>query len=517
VIQSESSETSFKGFGYIFESGTPIPNELALIQSIRDDAKDNDKDKDKDNDNDYYSTSIFKRNQVSFYGSLIYTLLGRYNLTASLRNDATNVSGTSTRNRFLPTWVVAGAWTVTNEPFMENQDIFSNLKLRVSYGLRGNAGNRGPDLVAYYGLKSRIYTSNNELSIGISQPEVSDLGFEKEHIFNAGLDASFLKYLNVTFEYYHRKNFDLIGLKTVPISLGYVNKLINWATMTNQGLEFSLRINPIPITEDLKISGSFNIGYNRNKVVSNYFGDNPTTFTATRIDGFPFQGKPLSGLYSYKFAGLDANGLAQYFDSKGGKVYGFNSSDKDYKTIEYQGSRDPLYSGGFSTSLSYKGISLTGLFTYAAGNVIRKSSFYRKNNLQTLFRDDLNVPADYKDRWQAPGNEKYTDIPRLMDNTDANFYTNKGIFGTQYKSYNKSNIRTIDASYIRLRNVTLKYAFPKGITDIVKVDYLSMKLEATNVALFASKKLRGQDPETLLEGTNIPPVKSLAFGINIGF
>ncbi|MGY0408285.1 MAG: hypothetical protein ACWIPJ_08040, partial [Polaribacter sp.] len=114
-------------------------------------------------------------------------------------------------------------------------------------------------------------------------------------------------------------------------------------------------------------------------------------------------------------------------------------------------------------------------------------------------------------------NEKYTDIPRLMDNTDANFYTNKGIFGTQYKSYNKSNIRTIDASYIRLRNVTLKYAFPKGITDIVKVDYLSMKLEATNVALFASKKLRGQDPETLLEGTNIPPVRSLAFGINIGF
>ncbi|QTE22567.1 SusC/RagA family TonB-linked outer membrane protein [Polaribacter cellanae] len=505
IIQSKSSETSFKGFGYIFESGTPIPNELALIKSIR------------DNDENYYNTAIFRRNQVSFYGSLIYTLKNRYNFTASLRNDATNVSGTSTRNRFLPTWVAAGAWTVTNEPFMENQDIFSNLKLRVSYGLRGNAGNRGPDLVAFYGLKSRIYPSYNELSIDIRQPEVSDLDFEKEHIFNAGLDASFLKYLNITFEYYHRKNFDLVGLKTVPLSLGYDSKLINWATMTNQGLELSLKVSPIKITDDLNVSGSFNIGYNKNEVVSNYFGDNPTTFRATRINGFPFQNKPLTGLYSYKFAGLDANGLAQYFDAKGNKIHGFNRSDKDYGNIEYQGSRDPLYSGGFSTSLNYKGLTLTGLFTFAAGNVVRKSDFYRRNNIQTLFRDDFNVPGDYKDRWQAPGNESYTNIPRLTDNTDATFYAGQGIFGTQYEAYNKSNIRTVDASYVRLRNVSLKYAFPKLLTDILKVDYLSMRLEATNVALFASKKLRGQDPETLLEGTNIPPVKSLSLAINLGF
>ena len=505
IIQAESSESKFKGFGYIFESGTTVPDELALIKSIR------------DSESDYYSTSIFRKNQVSFYGSLIYTLSDRYNLTSSLRNDATNISGTSTKNRFLPTWVVAGAWTVTNEPFMENQDIFSNLKLRVSYGLRGNAGNRGPDLVAYYGLKSRIYPSFNELSINISQPEISDLDFEKEYIFNAGIDASFLKYLNINFEYYNRKNFDLIGPKSVPISLGYDEKRINWAVMSNKGLEFSLKISPIAIANNLKISANFNIGYNRNKVVSNYFGNRPTTFKATGIKGFPFKGKPLTGLYSYKFAGLDANGLAQYFDSKGNKVYGFISSDKDYGNIEYQGSRDPLYSGGFSTSLSYKRISLTGLFTYVAGNVIRKSNFYRKNNFQTLFRDDFNVPGDYGDRWQAPGNEKFTSIPRLLDNTDVDFYIGKGIFDTQYQGYNKANIRTVDVSYIRLRNVSLKYDFPKLLTDILKVDYLNANLMGTNLVLFTSKKLRGQDPETLLEGTNIPPVKSVSFSVNVGF
>ncbi|GFR80664.1 TonB-linked outer membrane protein, SusC/RagA family [Elysia marginata] len=500
IIKSTSNEVFLDGIGYIFASGTPFTKELAMTKLLT-------------GGNKYYNTSVFRRNQVSFYGSLTYNFIKKYNLTMSLRNDATNISGESSRNRFLPTYTVAAAWLVDKEGFF-NQEAISNLKLRASFGLRGNAGNRGPDVVAIHQNLNRIYKGFDVLAIHILEPEVSDLEFEKEYIVNLGVDVSFLKYFSLTANYYHRKNFDLIGSKEVPLSTGYDVKTMNWATMTNQGYEASLRINPITLFKDFSIATTFNIGFNKNKVVSNYIGSNPTIFYATNIGGYAFQGRPLTGLYSFKFSGLDSNGLAQYFDAKGNKVYGFTGDNKDYGNIEYQGSRDPLYSGGFSFTFNYKKLSLTTFFSYVAGNVIRKPHLYKGN----MASDLSNLSQDFQDRWQSFGNEKYTNIPRLLDAQDRTFFQSKGIFsGSQYECYNKSDIRTVNASYMRLRNVSLKYDIPQKAVNFLKLDYISAQLQGTNLLLFASEKLRGQDPEILIQGTNIPPITSFTLGLNVGF
>jgi len=507
MIKNISNENYHKGYGYIFSAGTPFPDELALKRSVR------------SNEN-YYGISPFRKNQFSFYGSLNYTRLNKYIINASLRNDATNLFTTATRDRFLPTWTIAGAWFLHKEPFMQGLNkILPHIKLRSSYGLRGNAGNRGPDLVAYYGNKNRkTYPKFNSLVIRVNEPENATLEFEKEYIFSTGIDFSLFNWVDITAEYYHRENFDLIGFRPVAPSLGYQNKQLNWATMENEGMEFAITSKPVKITSDFSWKGSFNIGYNKNTVISNYIGNDPSIYTAARNNGYPFQGRPLTGLYAFQFASLDHTGRPQYYNSSGNKVYGFISGDKNYGNIAYQGSRDPLYSGGFNTSFTYKGITLGTSMAFNLGHVVRKNSFYRDDSINTLFRDDLNIEGDYRNRWRAPGNENFTTVPRLLDDVDQDFYTGMGVFTRNaLVAYNRSDIRTIDASFLRIRTISLQYEFPGKLLEKLGLSYLQTELQLTNPVVFASKKLRGQDPEALLSGTNIPPVKAVTFNLNVGF
>ena len=287
IILNQYNQTRLNGFGFIFANGTSYPDELALIRSIRLNRG--------DETDDYYALSRFTRNQLSFYGSLNYTFLNKYILTGSLRNDATNVSGNSLRNRFLPTWSVGGAWLASQEPFMKNMDnILSVNKLRASYGLRGNAGNRGPELVARLGNQVNVYPEYGQLVVNVSEPVNEDIEWEKEHIVSAGIDMTLFDLFDVTADYYHRKNFDLIGERSVAPSLGYATKQLNWATMTNEGVEVSVSVRPIEIFNDLRWQGLFNIGYNKNTVASNYIGNDPTLYTAAGIKDTLFRAGPLT-------------------------------------------------------------------------------------------------------------------------------------------------------------------------------------------------------------------------------
>ena len=460
----------------------------------------------------------FTRNTVSYYSSLSYNFRNKYILDASLRNDATNVSGTASRNKFLPTWAVGVAWNVNNEPFMEAvENTISNTKLRVSYGLRGNAGYRGPDLVAYYENIIRPYAGYTVSGVNIVESENTDLEFEKEYMFSTGIDFTLLKGLDFTVNYYTRKNFDLVGYKPVQSSSGYLTKLFNWADMENKGVEASVNIKTIKISKNFSWSGMINFAYNKNVVLSDYQGNNPSVFNATVPEGFPLQGKPLTGLYSFRFAGLNERGLATYYDNAGKPVNGFLETNRDLTNMHYEGSRDPLYSGGFTSNFTYKNLTLGLSFVFNAGHVVRKTDYYRGGTTSSLYRDDLNVGGDFAYRWRARGNEKFTSIPRLILQEDLNDYINEGFFDASvYTVYNRSDIRTIDASYLRFRNVTLQYALT-NLAKRIKMQNLSFGFEASNLAVFASDRLNGMDPETLLTGLNMPPLKSFTFSLSATF
>ncbi|SIN68453.1 SusC/RagA family TonB-linked outer membrane protein [Chitinophaga niabensis] len=522
VTQNKQSANFSRNYGYRGDSKTFASSPLAYERLLLSTNLPDDERRNYNGRNLLQGTASYvndaTRNAVSYYSSLSYNYKGRYILDASLRNDATNVSGRATRNRFLPTWALGGAWNFTEEGFMESLDkVITNGKLRVSYGLRGNAGYRGPDLVAYYLNIVRPYPDYNTTGVNIVEAENSDLEFEKEYMFSTGIDFTLANAVDITFNYYSRKNFDLVGNKPVQSSSGYVTKLFNWADMKNEGIEASVNIRPITIVGDFRWSGMVNLGYNRNEVVSDYQGNNPSVFDATGSEGFPLQGKPLTGLYSFRFAGLNENGLATYKDGTGKTVLGFAESNRNLVDVSYQGSRDPIYSGGFTSNFIYKDFMLGVSFVFNAGHVVRKADYYRGGSLSSLYRDDLNAPGDFAYRWRAKGDEQYTAIPRLLLRDDINDYINSGFFDASvFGVYNRSDIRTVDASYLRLRNITLQYNFGQ-LARQWRMQNFTLGFEASNLAVFASKRFNGMDPETLLTGLNMPPVKSFTFNLSATF
>lgn len=461
----------------------------------------------------------FTRNAVSFYSSMDYMFRERYILNASLRNDATNISGRSARSRFLPTWSLGGAWNFGNEDFMDGvKKVITSGKLRVSYSLRGNAGYRGPDLVAYYANMVRpSFPEFNTTGVNITEAENSSLEFEKEYQFSPGLDLSLFDKLDITLNYYSRKSFDLVGNKPVQSSSGYLTKMFNWADMKNVGMEAAINIRPVKIAGDFSWSGMVNVGYNKNTVVSDYQGNFPSVMDASAAEGFPLMGKPVTGLYSFRFRGLNENGLAEYYDAAGKTVLGFPETNRDLTNLVYQGSRDPMYSGGFTSNFTYRNLLLGVSLVFNTGHVVRKADYYRDGKLSSVYRDDKNAPGDFVYRWRAKGDERYTNIPRLLIRDDINDYNNLGFFDASiFNVYNRSDIRTIDASYLRLRNIILQYNFSK-FAKSWKMQNLTAGLEASNLAVFASKRFNGMDPETLLTGLNMPPVKSFTFSLSATF
>jgi hypothetical protein len=147
----------------------------------------------------------------------------------------------------------------------------------------------------------------------------------------------------------------------------------------------------------------------------------------------------------------------------------------------------------------------------------RKADFYRGGTISGLFRDDQNANGDFAHRWRANGNEQYTNVPRLILQDDINDYNNAGFFNKSiFSTYNMSDLRTINASYLRLRNINLQYNFER-FAKRVKMQNLTVGLEASNLAVFASKRLNGMDPETLLTGLNMPPVKSFTLNLSATF
>lgn len=522
VTQNKQATNFARNYGYRSESKTFASAPLAYERLFTSTSLPADETRMYNGRNLLQGTSAYitegTRNAVSYYSNMSYVFKSRYIFDASFRNDATNVSGSATRNRFLPTWNMGVSWNISKEDFMVKTDNYlSDARLRISYGMRGNAGYRGPDLIAYYENIVRLYPDYNTTGVNILESENTALEFEKEYIFNAGFDFSLFRKLDFTFNYYTRKNFDLVGYRPVQSSAGYLTKLFNWADMKNVGYEVSMNIRPLTIIGNFKWSGVFNMGYNKNTIVSDYQGNTPSVFNGANSQGFARQGKPLTGLYAFNFAGLKENGLPSYYNAKGEVVDAFLTSDRDLASLEYQGSRDPLYSGGFTTNFMYKNLTVGASFVFNAGHVVRMADFYRDGRISSLYRDDQNMNGDYAYRWKASGDEQFTNIPRLILLEDINDYVNNGFFDASvFSTYNMSNIRTIKASYLRIRNITAQYTLNQ-LSKRLKMQNLAVGIEVSNLAVFASRKFNGMDPETLLTGLNTPPVRSVTFNLSANF
>ncbi|QDW22189.1 SusC/RagA family TonB-linked outer membrane protein [Flavobacterium sp. KBS0721] len=454
--------------------------------------------------NDFAADRELVNRYVSFYGTGGYTYDRRYSVTGSLRWDRSNLWGTDNKYQNKPTWSTGAAWNIDKESFFHVNWI-NVLKLRGSYGIGGNvAKDSAPYLTAYYNPNNNV----GGLQGGINSRPNPELSWEKTTTTNIGLDFSFFNNrLSGTFDVYNKKGQDLLANSNgVPTEgFGFSTYKINNGEMTNKGIETTLR-GTIVKTASFSWDASVLYAYNKNKV--DYVKVEAPVYYL-QLDypsAYPRVGNDFNTIYGYEWAGLNEKGLPQVYNAAGEKVK-YNPSDLN--AVKDYGSTVPTHSGSFHTSVNYKNFSLSALFIYELGHKIRNTFLPMLSNnysgaLGDYVTDITTVNKNIVNRWQQPGDEAFTNIPRAVYEYDPDFTSDSRDI------YRYANINILDASNIRLSNVSLAYQMPRDIIKRIQLQDVRFNLNAENVFTVA----KSRDAKYLLNGFQSP---SLVFGVNINF
>lgn len=464
---------------------------------------------------DYYSLNRTRNRSVAFFANATYSYKGKYTLNGTVRYEGTNRMGRSRSSRWMPTWNVSGAWNAHEEKFFESlKPALSHFTLKASYSLTAD---RGPaDVTNSQAIISsyspyRPFTDIQEMGLYIKELENSELTYEKKHELNIGADMGFLdNRINFAIDWYKRNNYDLIGIVNTQGVGGQILKYANIASMESKGVEFSISTKNIQ-TKDFKWSTDLIFSHAKNEVTE--LRQNARVMDLVSGTGFAKQGYPVRGLFSIPFKGLDKNGVPQVLNEKGEVT----STDMNFQErqetdfLKYEGPTDPTITGSFGNVFTYKGFRFNVFITYSFGNVIRLNPVFKAE-----YSDLSAMTREFKNRWTLSGEENVTQVPAILNKRD--FESNKDIrYG--YNAYNYSTERIAKGDFIRMKEISLSYDFPKSWISNLKLADLSLKLQATNLFLiYADKKLNGQDPEFFNSGGVASPVPrqftlTLRFGL----
>jgi TonB-linked SusC/RagA family outer membrane protein len=497
VGSDKVSNNTTRGYGYQYYAGKIIsPSPLALRQAI-------------EKDEQYYTEGFTHENKTAFFINTNYMYDEKYIIDLAARVDGSNLFGTATRSHFLPNYSIGLAWNAHREKFMERLNAAGKidyLKIRGSYALRGNAWQSSPALNAKYNNVYRGDINYDELGINVTSPELYNLNWEKDYTTSVGIDLGLFDKFTITAEYYNRSNSDLVADRNVSYEDGFNTKMINWASMTNKGVDVTLGIKDIVRTKDFHWNFNILMGQVKNRLRDGVFS--PLLTLKTSPNGYGTVGRPLNGLYAYRYAGLDNAGQPLFYGAKGAKVDNILLSSQDDSLITYQGSRDPTLTGSFTNSFNYKNIELRVFFTYALGNKV-----FRNPIVSRIYGDNLATQRDIAERWRIPGDEKTTNVPGLISNIQQAYY-NSAFIQREF-AYNRSDLMVVDANVLRLSEVTLSYDFVPKNKTVLKFARLSMA--ANNLYFWADKDLRGVDPQSIISGVNLPNPTSYTLRLNAQF
>lgn len=393
----------------------------------------------------------------SIYGNAAYGYDSRYNLTASMRWDRSNLWGTGNKYQKKPFWSVGASWQISNEKFF-NVSWIQYLKLRISDGVGGNiAKEASPYIIANYG-----YNYNVDATSGyVLRLPNNSLSWEKTNTFNVGIDFGLFNHrLNGTIEYYNKKSSDLMFYADgTPISgYGSNSNLVNSASMLNRGVEITLN-GDIIRSQDWTWSAGLTYAHNHNKVTEVYVTCPYMSYRLQSSTAYPLKNTALYSLYGFKYAGLDEKGLPQIYDGEGNIIQTMPGSS-DFDALENLGQTTPVWNGSFNTQVRWRDLTLSALFTFAGGHKARNTTVspflgYSQNNYGYA-TDITSASPMLKHCWQQPGDEKHTDIPRLIfgEEGDYDLSNLKNIY-----FFSSANILNMD--YLKLANLALTYRLPK--------------------------------------------------------
>lgn len=465
---------------------------------------------------DYYSLKNTNSRTAAFLFNGTYSYKNRYVLNGTYRYEGSNQLGKSRNARWLPTWNISGAWNANEEPWFDkvfNHEL-SHLTVRASYSL--TASPPDPSLVSSTVVMKaynpyRLFSSDKESGIHITDLENSELTYEKKHELNLGLDFGlFDDRINVSFDMYSRKNFDEIGPVITEGSGGKVMRYANQADMKSHGQELSVSSTNIR-TKDFSWATNFIYSYNTTEVTR--LTNHSQVMDLIQGTGYGVEGYPARALFSIPFKGLNEDGMPTFLNEKGVvTVDDINFQERNnIGYLKYEGSTDPKYVGSLGNTFKYKGFSLNFFITYSFGNVVRLDPVFKAQ-----YTDLSAMTKEFKNRWVVSGDESHTDIPVIA--SYRQYYADDHL-RYAYNAYNYSTARIAKGDFIRMKEITLGYDFNRSWLSKTPFSSLSLKLQVTNLFLFyADKKLNGQDPEFVNTGGVAAPLpRQFTLTLRVGF
>ena len=488
-----------------------------------------------------------KRAINSYMGRVNYGFNNKYLVTFSYRADGSSVFGANNKWGYFPS--ASLAWRASEEDFISNLNIFSDLKFRGSWGITGNQA------IAPYTTLDAItsgynypYDGTGSTNIGFAATRAANpnLKWESTTQTNFGVDMGFFKgRLTATVDIYKKVTEDLLLSRPVPSYTGFTLLLDNVGSVQNKGLEIT--VGGDPFVGDFRWNTSANITFNRSEVLELLEGQQFMPIRTSTGGGYQIWatgnnnalmnlevGKPFGSMRGFVNLGTWSESereqaaafgqlpgdpkwkdIAGATDAEGNPIPDGRISTADLTTI---GNTSPKFVFGWSNSLSYKNFTLTFLIQGSQGN-----DLFNATRIKTEGPTNGASP-NLKNRWTI--DNQNTDVPAFIDQLtrDAAGLTSKVNLGRS--AYNRSTRWIEDGSYVRLKNVTFGYNLPKSLVSKVGLQNLRLFVTATN--LLTLTNYSGYDPEVSsynvgtdaargIDISNYPTVKTLTFGINLTF
>ncbi len=450
----------------------------------------------------------FPSRLFGLFSRVSYDYKGKYLLEGSIRRDGSSRFGRN--NRFGYFWSAAAGWVLSEESFIEDLNFFDYLSIRASLGTVGNDRlGTFPSLGLFNA--GAIADYNGESGVIPNQPENPDLKWEESETLDIGIKSTFLNgRINLNITYFEKTTSDLLLNQLLPPQTGFASISRNIGEMENTGWEFDLSTINFR-SDNFEWKTSFNLSTITNKV--NILNSDAATDAQGRriIDGTiqrAIEGESLNNFFLIRFVGVNSQtGDAEWLDVDGNITTNPGSGDR-----VVTGSPLPDFSGGMTNTFKYKSFDLSVLMNYSYGNdvVIDGLRFADGNDaiggIVNIRRQNLNF-------WKQAGDQAFLPSPT----------------SSTFNAFNqRSSIQQLDASYLRLKNITLGYNLPEKALKRIGgfISGIRFYATATNLITIKTDEMKGIDPEVtddidpLFQGESFftaPQAKSFSFGARLTF
>ena len=469
VIKRKASNFGFTGYGLVgpFKNGagiTPGTSTNGYIPGV---------------------ASVESENAIVSYFALgDYSLKDKYFLTGTVRRDGS--SRLAEGNKWTTFGAVGLSWVVSSEKFMEKSSWISSLKLKASYGSSANQG-VGDDYEAREQFGSITYNGIGGLIL--TNLKKGNLSWEVRRSLNTGIEYGLFKNrVSGSVEYYNSRTTGLFLNRQISGTNGTNAILTNMGKLENKGIEVSLNVGVVESKSfNWTIGGNFT--YNKNTILQLDGADenaNVNTLSINRI------GEAANSIYLVRYAGVDAStGDALYYKKDGSLTTEYDPNDK-----VIVGKYDPPYFGGINTTLQFKNIEASLLFTYSFGNKIFNVD---RINVENPSYYVSNVSSELLTEWRNVGD--VTNIP------------------SPFSDFQPNTTRFLeDGRYWRMRNVTVSYRFNSFRLGKHQITGARVFVQGQNLLTWS--EFRGYDPEVasgIMTGAQYPALKAITFGANVTF